>query len=131
MSIILCMEPKGDILIAEDDAVLREVYTKKFSFSGYEIRTTVDGAETIKEIEKRPPDLLILDINMPTVNGFAVMEKYPKESRGFPIIILTNLGDEETEKRGKELGMDGFLVKNKMTIKTLIEMVDKLIEQKR
>ncbi len=122
------MKSKGDILFAEDDPVLREVYIKKFTLSGYTVRTADDGEKTIEEIEKQTPDALVLDINMPGVNGFAVMEKYPLEERSFPIVLLTNLADDNTREKGEKLGANGFFIKSEMTIKTLIDMVEALLQ---
>ena len=116
-----------DILFAEDDPVLREIYKKKFTIAGYGVRTAVNGAETIAAIEEKIPDALVLDINMPEVNGFEVLKKYPKASRKFPIVLLTNLADEHTREEGERLGGDGFFIKSQMTIKTLIEMVQDLL----
>jgi len=121
------MKSKGDIIFAEDDPVLREVFKKKFTLEGYQVRTTTDGDETIAELEKKLPHALILDINMPGTNGFVVMERYPQEKRNFPIVILTNLADEHTKKKGEELGADGFFIKSEMTMKTLIDMVNDLL----
>jgi len=120
----------ADILIAEDDAVLREVYTKKFTLSGYTIRTAENGEEVIAEIQKKEPDILVLDINMPILNGFGVLAKYPKEGRTFPIIILTNFSDEKSKVRGTELGADDYFIKSEMTIHKLLEMVETLLKGK-
>lgn len=119
-----------DILIAEDDAVLREVYTKKFTLSGYTIRTAQNGEEAIAEIQKKEPYILILDINMPILDGFGVLEKYPKAGRKFPIIMLTNFGDEKNKSRGQELGADDYFIKSEMTIRKLLEMVETLLKAK-
>lgn len=125
------MADTADILIAEDDAVLREVYTKKFTLSGYTIRTAENGEEAIAEIQKKVPDILVLDINMPIVDGFGVLEKYPKATRTFPIIMLTNFGDEKNRERGVELGADDYFIKSEMTIRKLLEMVETLLKAKK
>lgn len=125
------MADKLDILIAEDDAVLREVYTKKFTLSGYAIRTAEDGEQCIAEIEKQAPQLLILDINMPIMSGFEVLQRFPKDQRTFPIILLTNFGDEKNRTRGEELGCDDFFIKSEMTIKKLLQMVETLVKAKK
>lgn len=122
---------KADILIAEDDAVLRGLYIKKFSVSGYAVRTTEDGEQTLKAIQEKIPDMLLLDINMPKMDGFQVMQKFPKASRTFPIIVLTNFDEERYKAQGKELGADGYFVKKDMTIRSLLEMVERLLEQKK
>lgn len=119
-----------NILIAEDDAVLREVYVKKFSISGFKIRAVTNGQEAIAEIEKEKPDIAILDLNMPVMDGFAVLERYPRAARSFPIIILSNFGDTKNRERGVGLGADDFFVKSEMTIKTLLEKVTALLKAK-
>ena len=120
-----------NILIAEDDPVLREVYMKKFTIEGYNVRTAENGEIAIAEIEKKTPDILILDINMPVVDGFGVLEKYPKESRDFPVIMLTNYASEQSKEKGKALGADDYFIKSDMTIKKLVNMVNDLMKAKR
>jgi DNA-binding response OmpR family regulator len=120
----------ADILIAEDDAVLRAIYTKKFTLSGYTIRTAQNGEEAIAEIQKKEPDILILDINMPILDGFGVLEKYPSKERKFPIIMLTNFGDDKSRQRGEALGSDDYFIKSDMTIRKLLEMVETLLKAK-
>ena len=124
------MANKANILIAEDDAVLREVYTKKFTLSGYEIRTAKNGEEAVAEIQKQEPEILILDINMPILDGFGVLEKFPKDHRKFPVIMLTNFGDEKNRERGEALGCDDYFIKSEMTIRKLLEMVETLLKAK-
>ncbi|MDP7069138.1 MAG: response regulator [Candidatus Peribacteraceae bacterium] len=120
----------ADILIAEDDAVLREVYTKKFTLGGYTIRIAENGEKAVAEIQKKQPDILILDIKLPILDGFGVMERYPRESREFPVIMLTNFGDDKNRSRGEELGTDDYFIKSEMTIRKLLEMVETLLKAK-
>lgn len=122
---------KADILVAEDDAVLREVYSKKFTLSGYDIRTAENGEIAVAEVAKKTPDILLLDINMPVLDGFGVLQKFPKGSRTFPIIMLTNFGDDNNRKRGEELGADDYFIKSEMTIRKLLEMVEALLKAKK
>lgn len=122
------MPPKANILVAEDDAVLRDVYVKKFSLAGFELRTAKNGQEAVEAIGKQAPDLLILDLNMPVLDGFGVLEQFPKNQRGFPVIILSNFGDTKNKERGMQLGADDFFVKSEMTIKSLLEKVEMLLK---
>jgi len=120
---------KPDILIAEDDPVLRNLYIKKFSVAGYPIRAVEDGEQALKELAVRFPDVLVLDIHMPKMDGFQVLENYPKDKRAFPVVMLTNFADERSKERGRELGADDYFIKKDMTIKSLLEMVEKVYEQ--
>ncbi|MBI5156283.1 response regulator [Candidatus Peregrinibacteria bacterium] len=120
---------KADILIAEDDAVLRNLYLKKFSVAGYSIRTAEDGEQALAELQARPPEIAVLDIHMPKMDGFQVLEKFPPATRPFPIIVLSNFGDEKSKLQARELGADDYFVKKDMTIKSLVEMVERLIKR--
>ncbi len=118
---------KGDVLIAEDDAVLRNLYLKKFSVAGYAIRAVEDGEQALSELQTRPPEIAILDIHMPKLDGFQVLEHFPPSIRTFPVIMLTNFGDEASKERGRQLGADDYFVKKDMTIKSLLEMTDRVV----
>ncbi|MDA1208941.1 MAG: response regulator [bacterium] len=122
---------KGSIIIAEDDSVLREIYYKKFALNGYDIRTCENGEQAIAAVEERIPDVLILDVNMPVMDGFEVLSRFPKEQRPFPIIMLTNFGYDSNRKRGDELGADDYFIKSDMTIRKLMEMVQSLMTAKK
>lgn len=122
---------KADILIAEDDAVLRDVYLKKFTISGYEIRTVENGEEALQAIGLKIPDILIVDLHMPGLDGFGVLEKFPKAERTFPVIVLTNFGDEQNKQRALQLGADDYFIKSEMTIKSLVEMVENLLKARK
>jgi len=124
------MPAQANILIAEDDAVLRDVYVKKFSLAGFQLRAVKNGQEAIDEIAKQTPDLLILDLNMPILDGFGVLEHFPREHRKFPVIILSNFGDTKNKERGLSLGADDFFIKSEMTIKSLLEKVVTLMKAK-
>ncbi len=117
---------KPDILIAEDDPVLRNLYVKKFSVAGFPIRAVEDGEQALQALQERFPQVLVLDIHMPKVDGFQVLEQYPKDKRPFPVIMLTNFADEKSRERGKDLGSDEYFIKKDMTIKSLLEMVERV-----
>ncbi len=117
---------KGNILIGEDDATLRGLYQKKFQMEGYDVRLGADGRQVLEEIRAQKPDLLICDIHMPNVDGFQVLKEIPKQDRGFPVIMLTNFDQPEFKLRAEELGADDYLVKKDMTIRSLVEAVDRL-----
>ncbi len=119
---------KGRILVAEDDAVLRSLYIRKLSAEGFDVETAEDGQKTIDAIRQRTPDLVLCDIHMPVKDGFQVLKEFPKESRTFSIIMLTNL-EGDFQERSNELGADGYFIKKDMTIKKLVEMVGKMVKR--
>lgn len=116
------------LLVAEDDTVLRDLYLRKFDRSVYDVRTSINGKETLDLIAKDKPDLLLLDINMPILDGFGVLEHLPKAERTFPVIILTNFDDQANRERGKAYQVDDYFVKKDMTIKSLVDMVERLLK---
>ena len=116
---------KRSVLIAEDDPVLRNLYQKKFSIAQYDIRTAENGEEVLQQLDDRYPDVLVLDIHMPKMDGFDVLEKLSTTGRPFPVIMLTNFADERSRERSKELGANGYFVKKDMTIRALLDTVDR------
>ncbi len=118
------------LLVAEDDTVLRDLYLRKFDRNVYDVRTAVNGQETLDLIAKEKPDLLLLDINMPVLDGFGVLDKLPKDQRQFPVIILTNFDDQANRELGKKYQVDDYFVKKDMTIKSIVTMVERLLPKR-
>lgn len=125
-----CMA-KGIVLIAEDDPVLRNLYVKKFTIGGYTIRTAENGQQAVDSLRSDgAPDVLILDIHMPVMDGLQVLESLGKD-RPFPVIMLSNFADDENQRKARELGADDYFVKKDMTIKSLLEMVERVMKVKK
>jgi CheY-like chemotaxis protein len=120
---------KANVLIAEDDPTLREIYIRKFRRAGYEIRTAENGEVAAQMIRTQPPDILICDIVMPVRDGWWVLEQFPKDTRAFPVIMLTNLVEDDTRLRCDTLA-DGYFVKKDMTLLTLLQMVAALLAKR-
>jgi len=109
------MEQK--ILIIEDDRFLRQLISKKIGQEGYDVVEAVDGEEGIKKVETEKPDLILLDLILPGVDGFEVLSRVKKNSntKHIPVIILSNLGQKEDVDRGLNLGAEDFLIKAHFT----------------
>ncbi len=116
---------KGKILVAEDDAVLRDLFVKKFGMEGYDIVTAEDGEQALRLAAEYKPDLMLCDIHMPKADGFQVLKELPRALRTFPIIMLTNFDQADFKLRAQELGADDYFVKKDMTIRSLVQMVEK------
>lgn len=121
------MSNKGNILIVDDDAMLRTLYLRKFGLGGFDIRIAANGQEALDLIAQQAPDLLILDVHMPVMDGFEVLRRVPQDQRKFPVILLTNFADEKTKEIGKQLGADDYFVKKDMTIRSLLEMAERVM----
>ncbi|MGM0439027.1 MAG: response regulator [Patescibacteria group bacterium] len=118
------------ILVVEDDKFLREMITRKLDKEGYDVSQAVDGEEGLEKIREIKPDLILLDLIMPGVGGFEVLEeaKDDTEIQDIPIVILSNLGQKSEVERGLDLGAEDFLIKAHFTPKEIIKKVKEVIE---
>lgn len=105
------------ILLAEDDLQLVDMYSRKFELEGFDVRIAEDGQKAIDVLKNFTPDVAILDIMMPNVDGLEVL-KHIKETPGFENVItimLTNMSDQTTAEEIYELGATEYLVKAELT----------------
>lgn len=123
------METK-DILIVEDDDVLREVLADKLTQEGYGARNAVDGVEALEQMRKQKPDLILLDILMPRKDGMEVLEEMQgdPELAPIPVIIISNSGQPVEIKRARELGARDFLIKAIFDPAEVLEKVRKVLQ---
>ncbi len=101
-------------MLVDDDQLLVRMYQKKLENDGYIVETADDGNVALGKIKSFKPDLILLDIMMPTINGFEVLESLKKSrlTSRIPVILLTNLGaSEEDVQRGMDLGAVTYIVK--------------------
>lgn len=115
------------ILIIEDEIILMEALKEKLANAGYEIEIAYDGEAGLEIIKEKKPDLLILDILLPGINGYEVMERLKKENISLPILIVSNSGQPVEIEKAKELGANDFIVKVAFSLKNVEEKVRKLI----
>lgn len=118
------------ILLAEDDLQLVDMYRRKFELEGFDVQFAEDGQMALDILEKWKPDVALLDIMMPKVNGLDVL-KYIKEKKGYEDILtvmLTNLGNEATAEEIYKLGATEYIVKADMTPLEVSEKVKELIK---
>ncbi len=120
---------KKIILIIEDEDLMVRMYTKLFSFEGFDVSSSTNGEHGLKKAKEEKPDLIILDIMMPKMNGLEVLEalKSNPETAKIPVVILTNLGNDETLKQSLQLGAAGYLVKSQVTNESLVDEIKQYI----
>ena len=108
---------KKKILVVEDDQMICSMYKTKFAADGLAVLAANDGPEGLELAKKEKPDLIMLDIILPQLDGFSVLEELKKDcqTKNIPVIMLTNLGTEEDKKKGEKLGATDYLVKARLT----------------
>lgn len=102
---------KAKVLIVEDDLALRRGLVDNFADLGYEVLAAADGEEGLERALSDGPDVLILDIMLPGVNGYEICQTVRREGLEYPIIMLTARGQEQDVVRGLELGADDYVTK--------------------
>jgi DNA-binding response OmpR family regulator len=119
------------ILLIEDDALLIRMYQKKLELDGYEVVLASDGEDGLKKFKSVQPDLVLLDVMMPKMNGFDVLTaaKKDKDTQNIPVILLTNLGsnDKDTEK-GLELGAVAYLIKSNIVPADVVAKIKEILK---
>jgi len=113
------------ILIIEDDKFLRELIVRKLTEEGFGVSEAVDGEEGIKKIKEEKPDLVLLDLILPGIDGFEVLSQMRKESAlsSIPVIILSNLGQKEDVEKGLKMGAVDYLIKAHFTPGEIIDKI--------
>jgi DNA-binding response OmpR family regulator len=117
------------ILLVEDNPSLSKLYQIKLSMNGYEVIVVRDGQECLDAVEKYKIDAILLDIIIPKIDGFAVLKKLKSvpKTKEIPVILLTNLGQEEDMKKGKELGAQGYLIKSNFTPAEVAKKIEEVL----
>ncbi len=123
---------KKNILIIEDDDFYRELIRKRLLEDDFGILEAVDGERGIKEIKDKKPDLVLLDLLLPNIDGFEVLSKVKADAAisSIPIIIVSNLGQQEDIDRGLKLGAADFLVKSQFDINQIMDKIKDTLKTK-
>ena len=115
------------LLLAEDERAIAKALQLKLGLSGFEITVVSNGEDALSAIKSQKFDLLLLDIMMPKMDGFTVMEEMKKLKNKTPVIILSNLSQEEDAKRAKELGAVDFFIKSNTPLTDIIAKINKFL----
>ena len=120
------------ILIIEDDKFLRELIARKLTNEDYEVSEAVDGEEGLKKIKDEKPDLILLDLILPGIDGFEVLAKMKEDQSlsQIPVVILSNLGQRDEVEKGLNLGAVDFLIKAHFTPGEVIERIKYILKIK-
>ncbi len=118
---------KKKILIIEDEKPLAHALDLKLSHEGFDIVATGSGEEALLLLEREHFDLVLTDLIIPGVDGFKVLETIQEKKMKIPVIVMTNLNQEEDRKRASDLGATSFFVKSNSPISLIVETVKNTI----
>jgi len=113
------------ILIAEDDQFLANAYRVKFTNFGFDIRLAKDGKEALKILEKFKPDIILLDLTMPEMDGFTTLEKIKQNKKWtkIPILVTSNLSQKEDRDKVLALSARDLIIKSNLSLSELVEKI--------
>ena len=121
-------EKQKTVLVVEDDGTMREIVVHKLASSGLRVVEAADGKEAISVWEKERPDIVLLDLMLPEVDGFQVLEKMRGHHEATvaktPVIILSNLFNREDMLRTQKLSIEDFLIKAYYTTEDILDKVN-------
>ncbi|MFA6436650.1 MAG: response regulator [Candidatus Paceibacterota bacterium] len=122
-------DKKIHLLVVEDDEFLVKMYESGLTKEGFDVTTAGNGEEGLQKAGEIKPDLILLDLIMPKMDGFTCLEKLKEDNaiKRIPVVILSNLGQDSDIKRGMEMGAEGYLIKTDFTVKQVAEKVRKIL----
>ncbi len=121
------------ILIIEDDRFVRDLYQRQFAQEGYEVYTAADGPDGLVQATETHPDLILLDIMLPKLNGLDLLKtlKSKGSTKKIRVVLLTNLGQESVIKQGFRLGAEGYFIKSAYSPSQIVEAIKKFLPDKK
>lgn len=125
------MERKPQILIVEDEAPMRKALAFKFSRAGFTVKEACDGVEGLAAAKEKHPDIILLDILMPKMDGLTMLRELRKDSWGKTacVIILTNLNDPKSAEDAAAHGALHFWVKTDLTLDGMVELINEKLNR--
>jgi len=111
------VDDEVNVLFVEDDEAVADMYKLKLELDGYSVTVAADGETAVDLALKDPPDLVFLDVRLPSMDGFQVLEvlRSDERTRYVPVVILSNYGEEDLVERGFRLGALEYLIKSQTT----------------
>jgi DNA-binding response OmpR family regulator len=120
--------PELRVLVVEDEVSIRQGLCDVLAFRGYRVEAVADGRSALEQVARQSFDLILLDLMLPEIDGFAVCASIRKDGREVPIVMLTAKGSEEDILRGFELGADDYVTKP-FSVRQLLARVQALLKR--
>lgn len=117
------------VVLIEDEVPLVEMYSVKFKQDGFDLKVAVNGVQGLALAKKELPSVVLLDVILPGLDGFAVLQELKADptTKDIPVLLLTNLGQDADMEKGKRLGAADYLVKANLTPGQVVEKVHALL----
>lgn len=123
---------RGIVLVVEDDSFLRKLLCDKLRHEGFELFEATDGQQALDFLKDNRPILMLLDLMMPGVDGFQVLEAVRRDERikDIPVIVLSNVGEKQMIERIQQLGADDYLIKAHFVLDEIVERITKVLAKR-
>lgn len=124
------MAKQPRLFIIEDDIFIAKIYEKKLTKEGFEVNVAHDGKEALSKLETFIPDIILLDLVMPNMDGFGLLKKVKKSKKlkDVPVIVLSNLEQVSDIERAMELGAKEYIVKASVSIQDVVDTISENME---
>lgn len=122
---------KNKILIIEDEKILAEMYKEKFETEGFDVFLAFDSQEGLEVAKKEKPELILLDILLPSENGVSLLQKIKKDNNisKIPVIAFSNYDDQKTKSEAMKLGAIDYIIKANHTPQDIIEKIKNYLKK--
>jgi len=118
------------ILLVEDDPFLIDIYSTKLKATGFSVEIAEDGEQCLKKLKEQVPDILLLDIVLPGLNGWEILRRIKQDDKlkSLKVVVLSNLGEKEEVEKGLKLGVARYLVKAHYTPTEVVQEIKKILK---
>lgn len=123
---------KGIVLVVEDDSFLRKLLVEKLRREGFNTAEAAGGKEALEYLQQESPLIMLLDLVMPGIDGFQVLQEMKKNpaNKNIPVIVLSNLGEQDNIDRARSLGAEDYLIKAHFILDEIVSKVSELIAKR-
>lgn len=123
-------DKKYKVLLVEDEPMIVEMYKLRLEEDGYEVLTTDKGSEALAMAKEQKPDAILLDVMLPEIDGFTILQGLKDQSatKKIPVLMLTNLGQESDQLKGEQLGAEGYFIKSQHTPAEVLNEIKRILK---